>query len=163
MKFKKENFLGLGSFLFKIPVYKCFINHLKSQPSFQERERERENKVPILKILFGFYLHIAELSSFLRKNCFWIRFVAAEFSLISGLCCPFAIEIHDLQHLMDSSPVHTTSSLHEQEDEWGILTLSLCLFAGKILINGRNLDPYQKDLFFISEFLLIFNLKIWVF
>ncbi|XP_052486614.1 uncharacterized protein LOC105768557 isoform X5 [Gossypium raimondii] len=53
---------------------------------------------------------------------------------------------------MDSSPVHTTSSLHEQEDEWGILTLSLslCLFAGKILINGRNLDPYQKDRFFIN-------------
>ncbi|MBA0693290.1 hypothetical protein Goari_010782, partial [Gossypium aridum] len=55
-----------------------------------------------------------------KKNLFWIRFVAAEFSLISGLCCPFAIEIHDLQHLMDSSPVHTTSSLHEQEDEWEV-------------------------------------------
>ncbi|KAK4850953.1 hypothetical protein QYF36_011294 [Acer negundo] len=31
-----------------------------------------------------------------------------------------AIEIHDRQHLMDPSPVHTTPPV-EEEDEWGIL------------------------------------------
>ncbi|MBA0722132.1 hypothetical protein Golax_009609 [Gossypium laxum] len=29
---------------------------------------------------------------------------------------------------MDSSPVHTTSSLHEQEDEWGFSYVDVCSF-----------------------------------